>query len=51
MRQYGRAPHTVFPTGVYQGALGSYGSSVSLPAPREEVLHNPLYDGCVSQDA
>lgn len=51
VRQYGRAPHTVFPTGAYQAALGSYGSSVSLPAPREEELHNPLYDGCVSQDA
>lgn len=51
VRQYGRAPHTVFPTGSYQAALGSYGGSVSLPTPREEVTHNPLYDGCLSQDA
>lgn len=51
LRQYGRDASTVFPTGPYQAALGSYGPSVSLPTPLAETTLNPLYNGCVSQDA
>jgi len=51
VRQYGRAPDTVFPVGPYLGALGSYGASTSLSVPDDEITYNPLYSGCLSEDA
>jgi hypothetical protein len=44
VRQYQRAPNSVFPTGAYSQG-GTYGDDVSLPIPFEE-LNNPLAEEC-----
>src|SRR4029077_4895560 len=41
--QYGRAPNTVYPTGVYPGGPGHYGSDVTVPIPAEERTYNSLF--------
>jgi len=56
IRQYGRDPETVFPTGdYYKGGL-TYGEDVNLPLPRREannpnVGNNPNPDGCLDRSA
>jgi hypothetical protein len=54
IRQYGRDPETVFPTGEYfKGGL-TYGTDVNLPLPRREQ-NNPNLpdtpDGCLDRNA
>ncbi|HEX6534057.1 MAG TPA: hypothetical protein VF041_05640 [Gemmatimonadaceae bacterium] len=51
VRQYGRQPGAVFPTGRYDGASGSYGTDVTLPIPAVEALGNPNFHGCMSRGA
>ena len=51
VRQYGRSPDDVFPIGPYLAANGSYGASVVIPVIRNETLYNPLYRGCLSEEA
>jgi hypothetical protein len=47
---YGRPQDTVYPTGLYFGGLGSYGSDVNFPVPPSERT-NPLFHGCLSREA
>jgi hypothetical protein len=49
IRQYGRDPATVFPSGTYIKG-GNYGSDVNLPMPQEEGS-NPNYVGCIDREA
>jgi hypothetical protein len=50
IRQYGRDPETVFPTGdYYKGGL-TYGVDVNLPLPRREN-NNPNVTGCLDRNA
>jgi starch-binding outer membrane protein, SusD/RagB family len=49
VRQYNRNQAQVFPTGLTPYG-GSYGTSVSLPVPFEEV-NNPNYHGCANTGA
>ena len=50
IRQYGRDPETVFPTGdYYKGGL-TYGVDVNLPLPRRES-NNPNVTGCLDRNA
>ncbi|MFL5532171.1 MAG: hypothetical protein ACJ8BC_09400, partial [Gemmatimonadales bacterium] len=54
IRQYGRDPETVFPTGDwFKGGL-TYGTDVNLPLPRREQ-NNPNVPttggGCLNRDA
>jgi hypothetical protein len=49
IRQYGRAPETVFPSGDYLKG-GSYGEDVNLPIPVEEQ-NNPNSSGCLDRNA
>jgi hypothetical protein len=49
IRQYGRAPDSVFPTGDYLKG-GSYGDDVNLPIPIEE-RNNPKSAGCIDRNA
>ncbi len=51
IRQYGRTPSQVYPTGGYPGGSGQYGSDVTAPVPAAERLYNPLYSGCMSRGA
>ena len=51
IRQYGRDPSSVYPTGYYPGAYGEYGSAVTAPVPTEEQQSNPLFTGCISTGA
>jgi len=56
IRQYGRDPETVFPTGdYYKGGL-TYGTDVNLPLPRREANNpnlpeDPNLAGCLDRDA
>jgi hypothetical protein len=50
VRNYGRSQETVYPTGVYYGGLGFYGSDVDLPLPATEQI-NPYYSGCLNREA
>jgi hypothetical protein len=54
IRQYGRDPETVFPTGIYNpigaAAGSSYGTDVNLPIPFEET-NNPKYKACLDRAA
>ena len=56
IRQYGRDPETVFPTGdYYKGGL-TYGTGVNLPLPRREgnnpnVPSDPGTSGCLDRNA
>lgn len=49
VRQYGRSSTSVFPTGSYQGAHGSYENDVTLPIPAAEMVANPKFTGCISR--
>lgn len=51
IRQYGRTPGSVYPTGPYQGpGGGTYGTDVNRPIPLPEY-NNPLFHGCLSRGA
>jgi hypothetical protein len=47
VRQHGRPPGSVFPSGVYP-AGGSYGDALDLPVPDAE-RSNPLFRGCLAR--
>jgi hypothetical protein len=50
IRQYGRDPETVFPTGEYYKGGLTYGVDVNLPLPRREE-NNPNVTGCLDRNA
>jgi hypothetical protein len=50
IRQYGRDPETVFPTGDYFKGL-TYGTDVNLPLPRREDNNPNVVDGCLDRSA
>jgi tetratricopeptide (TPR) repeat protein len=52
IRNYGRDPETVYPTGDYPigGMMPMYGSDVSVQIPSTEYV-NPHYSGCLSRGA
>jgi hypothetical protein len=49
IRQYGRSPDEVFPSGEYLKG-GEYGDDVNLPIPVEEQ-NNPNSNGCIDREA
>lgn len=49
VRQYGRSPDAVFPSGPYFKG-GTYGTDVNFPIPIAE-LNNPNFTGCLNRDA
>jgi starch-binding outer membrane protein, SusD/RagB family len=49
VRQYGRTPEEVFPSGTYIKG-GEYGTDVNLPIPQEEQ-NNPISAGCLDRNA
>jgi hypothetical protein len=49
IRQYGRAPETVFPTGTFAEG-GTYGTDVNLLLPQQEQ-NNPNFHGCLDRNA
>jgi hypothetical protein len=51
IRQYGRQPNAVYPTGSYQGGTGVYGTDVTAPIPAAERAFNPKFTGCKSRGA
>lgn len=51
VREYGRDPETVYPTGSYPGGNGVYGTDVNVPVDEKEATYNPLYDGCFNRNA
>ncbi|HEX6534032.1 MAG TPA: RagB/SusD family nutrient uptake outer membrane protein [Gemmatimonadaceae bacterium] len=51
IRQYGRQPATVYPTGSYQGGTGAYGPDVTAPIPAAERAFNPKFTGCQNRGA
>jgi hypothetical protein len=51
IRQYGRQPNEVYPTGLYPGAYNTYGNDVTAPIPGEERISNPLFTGCQGRGA
>ena len=52
IRQYGRSPERVYPTGLYPALqLGQYGGSVNAPIPDADESPNPLFHGCLSRSA
>ncbi len=48
IRQYGRDPQSVFPTGV--SSVGPFGPDVNLPVSQVEA-NNPEFTGCLDRDA
>jgi hypothetical protein len=50
VRQYGRSPDAVFPTGDYLKG-GAYGTDLNFPIPRSEDSSNPNSNGCLNRDA
>jgi hypothetical protein len=50
IRQYDRAPETVFPTGAWGGGSGDYGTDVNLPVTQAEE-NNPAFTGCIDRRA
>lgn len=50
IRQYGRPSSRVYPTGLYPGGAGIYGSDVNIPIPADET-QNPLFAGCFDRNA
>jgi hypothetical protein len=50
VRNYGRDPETVYPTGAYPGANGTYGLDVTAPIPSSE-RNNPRFNGCLNRGA
>jgi len=51
IRQYGRVQNQIYPTGLYPGGPGAYGSYVTAPIPATERLFNPRFTGCISRGA
>ncbi len=52
VRQYRRSEHLVYPTGYWGPAqVAAYGTDVAFPVPVAEQELNPLYGGCLSNDA
>lgn len=51
IRNYGRSPDAVYPTGTYLGAYGIYGTDVDAPVPSAERESNPYFTGCLSRGA
>lgn len=51
VRNYGRPQQTVYPTGVYFGGYGFYGTDVNIPIPFANEQPNPLYHGCLTRGA
>jgi hypothetical protein len=51
IRQYGRQPNHVYPTGLYPGAYNTYGNDITAPIPGEERISNPLFAGCRGRGA
>ncbi len=51
VREYGRNPEQVYPTGVYLGLNGRYGTDVTAPIPATERLFNPKFAGCLNRGA
>lgn len=49
VRQYGRSPDSVFPSGPYFKG-GTYGTVVNFPIPIDE-LNNPNFTGCLDRNA
>jgi hypothetical protein len=49
IRQYGRAPDTVFPNGLYYKGGLIYGDAVNLPLPRTET-NNPKVKDCLDRN-
>jgi hypothetical protein len=47
VRQYGLPANSVFPTGLYEGGPGTYGSSVVFPTNDQ---YNPNYHGCLNSN-
>ena len=50
IRDYGRAPNTVFPTGTWHKG-GNYGTDVNVPVPQAEENNPNLEQSCLSRDA
>jgi starch-binding outer membrane protein, SusD/RagB family len=50
IRQYGRNPQEVYPSGAYVGG-GQYGTDVTAPIPDQERVLNPRFTGCISRNA
>jgi hypothetical protein len=50
IRQYGRAPQGVYPSGPYTG-FRTYGTDIDVPIPMREVNANPLVEGCLGRGA
>ncbi len=54
VRQYGRQPVQVYPTGPYPSPsleVPSYGSELVFVPPLKEQQYNPLYKGCINKSA
>ncbi len=51
IRDYQRAPQTVYPNGVYFGGKGVYGGEMTVPTPESERELNPKYTGCFHRNA
>ena len=50
IRQYGRTPNTVFPTGTWHKG-GNYGTDVNVPVPQAEENNPNLEQACLSRNA
>jgi len=51
IRQYGRDQSQVYPSGLYPGGTGTYGSDITAPIPALERQYNPRFAGCASRGA
>lgn len=51
VRDYDRPEETVYPSGLYFGGIGVYGTDVTLPIPKAERDNNPLFHGCFDRGA
>lgn len=55
IRQYGREPETLYPTGFYSTIGASmdtkYGDRIVLQVPQQEIDQNPMYSGCIHEGA
>jgi starch-binding outer membrane protein, SusD/RagB family len=51
IRNYGRTPETVFPTGTYYKGGLTYGPGLNLPLPRREENNPNATEGCIDRNA
>jgi hypothetical protein len=51
IREYGRAPEQVYPTGAYPAGAALYGNDVTAPIPSAERQSNPNFSGCLNRGA